>query len=166
MKRKAFWLGGALVVALVAGCESTGAARTSERVELRALSEISPTFSANETAERGALEVAPEASVVDVAVSDADESDAEDDEDAIESLDYDEWATVFLADAEARDDAADGTDSENDESFLNYFDEVNEEEEEWEDEEEYEEEEEFDDDADEEEEEFDENDDFDETDEE
>ncbi len=32
MKRKAFWLGGALVV----GCESTGAARTSERVELRA----------------------------------------------------------------------------------------------------------------------------------
>ncbi|MBP3531112.1 MAG: hypothetical protein J6K25_08040 [Thermoguttaceae bacterium] len=36
MKRKAFWLGGALVVALVAGCESTGAARTSERVELRA----------------------------------------------------------------------------------------------------------------------------------
>ncbi|MBR4102942.1 MAG: AAA family ATPase, partial [Thermoguttaceae bacterium] len=37
-----------------------------ERVELRALSEISPTFSASETAE-GTLEVAPEANVVDVA---------------------------------------------------------------------------------------------------
>ncbi len=138
-----------------------------ERVELRALSEISPTFSANETAERGALEVAPEANVVDVAVADAEESDDEDDEDAIESLDYDEWATVFLADAEARADSDDETDSETgDESFLNYFDEVDEEEEDWEDGEEYEEEEKFGDDADGEAEEFDEDDDFDETDDE
>ncbi|MBR2005944.1 MAG: hypothetical protein IJ991_17400 [Thermoguttaceae bacterium] len=133
-----------------------------ERVELRALSEISPTFSASETAE-GTLEVAPEANVVDVADADAEESDDEDDEDAIESLDYDEWATVFLADAETR---ADSDDETGDESFLNYFDEVDEEEEDWEDGEEYEEEEEFDDVADDEGEEFDENDDFDETDDE
>ena len=139
-----------------------------ERVELKALSEISPTFSANETTE-SALEVAPEASVVDVAVSEANESDDEEDDDAIESLDYDEWATVFLADSETRAEADDATDSEtDDESFLNYFDEANddeeEEEEDWEDEEEYDVDEEYDDDVDEEAEEFDENDDFDETD--
>ena len=137
-----------------------------ERVELRALSEISPTFSANETAERSSLEVAPEASVVDLAVSEAEEDEEDEDDDAIESLDYDEWATVFLADSETR------ADSETDgDSFLNYFDETNDdeeedEEEEWEDEEEYDDEEEFDDDADDEVEEFDENDDFDETDDE
>lgn len=138
-----------------------------ERVELRALSEISPTFSANETTE-SALEVAPEATVVEI----ADESDDEEDEDAIESLDYDEWATVFLADSEARDDAETDSDSETaDESFLNYFDETtdeeeDEEEEEWEDDEEYEDEEEFDDDVDDEADDFDENDEFDETDDE
>jgi len=140
-----------------------------ERVELRALSEISPTFSANETPERSSLEVAPEANVVDVALSKEEESDDEDDEDAIESLDYDEWATVFLADSETRVESGDEADSETeDESFLNYFDEANddEEEEDWEDDEEYGDEEEFDDDADEELEEFDENDDFDETDDE
>ncbi|MBQ9127872.1 MAG: hypothetical protein IJY15_08970, partial [Thermoguttaceae bacterium] len=137
-----------------------------ERVELRALSEISPNFSANETAERSSLEVAPEASVVDLAVSEAEEDEEDEDDDAIESLDYDEWATVFLADSETR------ADSETDgDSFLNYFDETNDdeeedEEEEWEDEEEYDDEEEFDDDADDEVEEFDENDDFDETDDE
>lgn len=138
-----------------------------ERVELRALSEISPTFSANEATE-SSLEVAPEANVVELANASAeDDEDESDDEDAIESLDYDEWATVFLADAEARADSDDETDSETgDESFLNYFDEVDEEEEDWEDGEEYEEEEEFDDDADDEAEEFDENDDFDETDDE
>ena len=140
-----------------------------ERVELRALSEISPTFSANETAE-SALEVAPEATVVEIADESDDEED-EDDEDAIESLDYDEWATVFLADSEARDDAETDSDSETaDESFLNYFDETtdeeeDEEEEEWDDEE-YEDDEEFDDDVDEEEDDFDENDEFDETDDE
>ncbi len=142
-----------------------------ERVELRALSEISPTFSANEATE-SSLEVAPEANVVEFANANAnasaeDDEDESDDEDAIESLDYDEWATVFLADAEARADSDDDADSETgDESFLNYFDEVDEEEEDWEDGEEYEEEEEFDDDADDEAEEFDENDDFDETDDE
>ena len=138
-----------------------------ERVELRALSEISPTFSANETAE-SALEVAPEASVVDVAPFEAEENDDEEGEDAIESLDYDEWATVFLADSEARADSDGETDSENgDESFLDYFDETNgEEEEDWEDGEEYEDDEEFDDDVDEEADDFDENDDFDETDDE
>ena len=140
-----------------------------ERVELRALSEISPTFSANETAE-SSLEVAPEASVVDLAVSEAEENEDEedeDDEDAIESLDYDEWATVFLADSETRAESGDEADSETeDESFLNYFDEANddEEEEDWEDGEEYEDEEEFDDDVDDEADDFDENDDFDETD--
>ena len=138
-----------------------------ERVELRALSEISPTFSANETAE-SALEVAPEATVVEI----PNESDDEEDEDAIESLDYDEWATVFLADSEARDDAETDSDSETaDESFLNYFDETtdeeeDEEEEEWEDDEEYEDEEEFDDDVDDEADDFGENDEFDETDDE
>ena len=142
-----------------------------ERVELRALSEISPTFSASETAE-SALEVAPEANVVDVASADAEENEDEDGEDAIESLEYDEWATVFLADAETRADSDDEADSETDgDSFLNYFDEINDEEEEeeeedWEDEEEYGDEEEFDDDADGEEDEFDENDDFDGTDDE
>lgn len=140
-----------------------------ERVELRALSEISPTFSANETAE-SSLEVAPEASVVDLAVSEAEENEDEEDEgdeDAIESLDYDEWATVFLADSETRAESGDEADSETeDESFLNYFDEANddEEEEDWEDGEEYEDEEEFDDDVDNEADDFDENDDFDETD--
>lgn len=140
-----------------------------ERVELRALSEISPTFSANETAE-SSLEVAPEARVVDLAVSEAEENEDEedeDDEDAIESLDYDEWATVFLADSETRAESGDEADSETeDESFLNYFDEANddEEEEDWEDGEEYEDEEEFDDDVDDEADDFDENDDFDETD--
>lgn len=136
-----------------------------ERVELRALSEISPTFSANETAE-SALEVAPEASVVDLAAVEAEDGDDEDedDEDAIESLDYDEWATVFLADAEARADSDDENGSETaDESFLNYFDEATddeeEEEEDWEDDEEYGDEEEFDDDVDDEAEEFDETDD-------
>lgn len=141
-----------------------------ERVELRALSEISPTFSANEPAE-SALEVAPEATVVEVApASVEDEDDEEDeDEDAIESLDYDEWATVFLADSEARADSDDETDSEtDDESFLNYFEEANddEEEEDWEDDEEYEDDEEFDDDGDDEAEDFDESDEFDETDDE
>lgn len=140
-----------------------------ERVELRALSEISPTFSANETTE-SALEVAPEASVVDVAPFEAEENDGEEDDDAIESLDYDEWATVFLADSEARADSDDETESENDdESFLDYFDETNddeEDEEDWEDEEEYDDEEELDDDADDETEDFDENDGFDETDDE
>jgi hypothetical protein len=140
-----------------------------ERVELRALSEISPTFSANETAE-SSLEVAPEASVVDLSAVEAEESDEEDDEedeDAIESLDYDEWATVFLADSEARAESDDEADSEaENESFLNYFDEANddeEEEEDWEDDEEYDDEEEFDDDVDDEAEDFDENDEFDET---
>jgi hypothetical protein len=143
-----------------------------ERVELRALSEISPTFSANETAE-SSLEVAPEASVVDLSAVEAEESDEEDDEedeDAIESLDYDEWATVFLADSEARAESDDEADSEaENESFLNYFDEANDDEEEkedWEDDEEYDDEEEFDDDVDDEAEDFDENDEFDETDDE
>lgn len=144
----------------------------SERVELRALSEISPTFSTNETAE-GAFEVAPETNVVDVAASassDADEEDDEDD-DAIESLDYDEWATVFLADAEAR------ADEKEDGAFLDYFDETSEsengeddadeddeeDEEDWEDDEEDGDEGEFDDESDDESNYFDENDDFDET---
>ncbi len=141
-----------------------------ERVELRALSEISPTFSASETTE-GALEVAPEANVVDVEAFEADEDDEDEDGegDAIESLDYDEWATVFLADSEARDADADSKEAESetgDESFLDYFDEVDEDEEDWEDEEEYGDEEEFDDDADDEGEDFDETDDFDEIDDE
>ncbi len=136
-----------------------------ERVELRALSEISPTFSANETAE-SALEVAPEATVVEIA--DENDEEDEDDEDEIESLDYDEWATVFLADSEARDGETDSDSETDDESFLDYFDETtdDEEEEDWEDGEEYEDEEEFDDDVDDEVEDFDENDDFDETDDE
>ena len=141
-----------------------------ERVELRALSEISPTFSASETTE-GALEVAPEANVVDVEAFEADEDDEDEDGegDAIESLDYDEWATVFLADSEARDADADSKEAESetgDESFLDYFDEVDEDEEDWEDEEEYGDEEEFDDDADDEGEDLDETDDFDEIDDE
>ncbi|MBR5243306.1 MAG: hypothetical protein IKW13_03655, partial [Thermoguttaceae bacterium] len=139
-----------------------------ERVELRALSEISPTFSANEPAE-SALEVAPEATVVEIANESEEDEDEEDDEEAIESLDYDEWATVFLADSEARaDDADEENDSEaDDESFLNYFDETtDEDEEDWEDDEEYEDEEEFDDDGDEDEDDFDETEDFDETDDE
>ncbi len=145
-----------------------------ERVELRALSEISPTFSTNETTE-SSFEVAPEASVVDVAVSEADENDdEEEDDDAIESLDYDEWATVFLAEAEPR---ADANDENADGAFLDYFDENadekeaedEEDEENWEDDEEYDDEEyddeeEFDDESDDESEENDENADFDETD--
>ncbi|MBR4834873.1 MAG: AAA family ATPase [Thermoguttaceae bacterium] len=140
----------------------------SERVELRALSEISPTFSTDETPIESPFEVAPEASVVDAAPSEEDEGDdeEEDDEDAIESLDYDEWATVFLADAEAR------ADENADEAFLDYFDETSDDEEDaededdedWEDDEEYDDEDEFDDENDDESEEFDENDEFDETD--
>jgi hypothetical protein len=129
------------------------------------------TFSASETAE-GTLEVAPEANVVDVEAFEAEEDDEDEDGegDAIESLDYDEWATVFLADSEARAESDDEADSEaENESFLNYFDEANddeEEEEDWEDDEEYDDEEEFDDDVDDEAEDFDENDEFDETDDE
>jgi hypothetical protein len=139
-----------------------------ERVELRALSEISPTFSANEASE-SVLEVAPEATVVEIPNESEEDEDEEDEEDAIESIDYDEWATVFLADAETRDSSDDENDSEtDDESFLDYFDETNddEEEEDWEDDEEYEDEEEFGEDGDEEEDDFDETEDFDETDDE